>query len=51
MTNNELLEKWYYAMWNKWDKDIFSEILDENITFRRGHWDKRRKAIMDYQNI
>lgn len=34
MTNNELLEKWYYAMWNKWDKDIFSEILDENITFR-----------------
>lgn len=25
---------WYHQMWNRWDKTIFPEILDERITFR-----------------
>ena len=34
MSNQVLIEKWYHQMWNQWNKTIFPEILDENISFR-----------------
>ena len=34
MNNQELIETWYYRMWNRWDKSLFAQILDPAITFR-----------------
>ncbi len=34
MNNNRLIEIWYNEMWNNWNKDVMSQILDEKITFR-----------------
>ncbi|MBI1306297.1 MAG: hypothetical protein GC181_06755 [Bacteroidetes bacterium] len=34
MNNKELIEIWYHDMWNKWNKEVMSQILDPNITFR-----------------
>ena len=34
MTNEKLIETWYHEMWNKWNKGVMSQILDEKITFR-----------------
>jgi len=34
MENKRGIEIWYHEMWNKWNKAVMAEILDENITFR-----------------
>ena len=34
MTNRELIELWYHEMWNRWNKEVIPEIVDEKITFR-----------------
>jgi steroid delta-isomerase-like uncharacterized protein len=50
MTNKELIEKWYYKMWNDWDMDIIPEILDEKITFRGslGQEKRGREGLKEY---
>lgn len=34
MSNEQLIRRFYDDMWNKFDKDLFPEILDAGITFR-----------------
>ena len=53
MSNQVLIEKWYLQMWNQWDKAVFSEILDENISFRGslGQEKKGYEGLSDYIDL
>jgi steroid delta-isomerase-like uncharacterized protein len=61
--NRQLIETWYYRMWNQWDKSVFPKILAEDIQFRgslgnvvEGHqgvsqyMDYIRAAFPDFHN-
>jgi len=50
MTNKELIEIWYFQMWNKWDKSVFNKILCNEISFRGslGQSKKGHKGISEY---
>jgi len=61
--NRQLIETWYYRMWNQWDTSVFPEILTEDIQLRgslgnvvEGHqgvsqyMDYIRAAFPDFHN-
>ena len=50
MTNKEIIEIWYYKMWNKWDTSVMDAILHKDISFRGslGQSKKGHSGLKEY---